>query len=242
MIQQLSRLLCVIFLVTLQAEVSAEEIRLPLTSGETLVFDRHAATGNRLLLWFAAERGFSPSEQQAAQQLAGRGIEVWQIDWVNALFLPQVPRSLDGVSPEDMGILLKKAHATGKTLALYATARAAVPVLNSLKNQQACVLLMHPNLYARAEALAEADYLAFEQLGQLDILVLQPMRSAATPWVGNQIEALKSASARVRLHMLEKLREGFWRREDATAFETEQGKRLADLLAAWMEEAQCKKV
>lgn len=242
MTRRLTRLLCCIFLVAFQAEVRAEEISLPLSSGETLVFDRHAATGNRLLLWFASERGFSPSEQQAAQQLSGRGIEVWLIDWVDALFLPQVPRSLDGVSPEDMGILLKKAHATGKPLAIYATARAAVPVLSGLKNQQACVLLMHPNLYGQAEALADADYLTFEQLGQLDILVLQPMRSAATPWVGNQINALKSASARVKLHMLEKLREGFWRREDATAFETEQGKRLADLLTAWMEEAQCKKV
>jgi len=35
------------------------------------------------------------------------------------------------------------------------------------------------------------------------------------------------------------LREGFWRREDATTYESVQGQRLADLIIQWMGDAQC---
>lgn len=235
----LSRFVLAVVLGLAQPASHAEETSIALVSGDTLSFERHVSSGNRILLWFASERGFVPSERQAAQQLAERGMEVWQVDLVNALFLPQVPRSLDHIPQTDMAALMDSARATGKSLAIYATARAAVPVLKALKNQRACVLLMHPNLYIRAEALAEADYLPFENLEHLDILVLQPIRSAATPWINNQLAALKAGSADVRLRLLEKLREGFWGREDATAFESGQGQRLADLITQWMGDAQC---
>lgn len=218
----------------------AEEASIPLVSGDSLSFERYVSSGSRILLWFASERGFAPDEQLAAQQLAGRGMEVWQVDLVNALFLPQIPSSLDNIPQTNMSSLINSARATGKSLAVYATARAAVPVLKGLGNQHACVLLMHPNLYTQSEALAEADYLPFENLGHLDVLVLQPTRSAAAPWVNNQLAALKTGSANVRLHMLEKLREGFWHREDATTFESAQGQRLADLIIQWMGDAQCR--
>ena len=231
--------ICVALLLAWPGLAPALDASLPLASGETLVFDRQAATGSKILLWVASERGFSPNEREAARQLAERGIEVWQVDWVNALLLPPLPRSLDHIAPGDMRAITEQARATGKQLFLYATARAAVPVLRGLENQQACVLLMHPNLYARADALADADYLPFTGLNKLNILLLQPMRSAATPWISNQMAALESASAIVRLRKLAQLREGFWRREDATRFESDQGLRLADLLSQWMDETSC---
>lgn len=239
---RLPRFVLAATLILAQLVSHAEEVSVPLASGDSLSFDRYApsaTSSNRILLWFASERGFAPSEQIAAHQLAERGMEVWQIDLVNALFLPQIPRSLDNVPQTDMAALINNAHATGKSLTVYATARAAVPVLTALKNQRACVLLMHPNLYNRAEALAEANYLPFENLEHMNILVLQPIRSAATPWINNQLAALKAGHANVQLNLLEKLREGFWRREDATAFESNQGQRLADLITQWIGDAQC---
>ena len=185
-----SRLALAAALILIQLDGHADEVRIPLSSGDSLGFERYAAAGGRILLWFASERGFAPDEQLAAQQLAGRGMEVWQVDLVNALFLPQIPSSLDNIPQTNMTSLINSARATGKSLAVYATARAAVPVLKGLGNQYACVLLMHPNLYTQAEALAEADYLPFENLGHLDVLVLQPTRSAAAPWVNNQLTLL----------------------------------------------------
>lgn len=220
--------------------VYAEQAEMSLPSGEMLIYDRYPAAGGRLLLWFASERGLAPEEIQAARDLAARGTEVWQIDLVNALFLPQVPRSLDGIRHDDIASVYKQARVTEKKIIVYATGRAAVPVLKGLANRHACVLLMYPNFYSRADALAGADYLSFDGLGGLDVMLLQPRRSAAAPWVSEQLAALSANGARVSLRMLEKLREGFWRREDATAFELEQGRRLADLMTEWMGNSQCR--
>jgi hypothetical protein len=217
----------------------AENAEIPLASGGALAYDRYPATGRRLLLWFASERGLTPAEIRAARDLAARGIEVWQIDLVSALFLPQVSRSLDGIQPDDVATVYKTARATEKKIIVYATGRAAVPVLKGLADQRACALLMHPNLYSRADALDGAAYLSFDELGKVDVLVLQPRRSAATPWIAEQLAALAANGARVSLRMLENLREGFWRREDATAFELEQGGRLADLMMEWIGAGWC---
>jgi hypothetical protein len=93
---------------------------------------------------------------------------------------------------------------------------------------------MHPNFYARVDALEGAEYLSFGKLDSVDVIVLQPRRSAATPWVENQIEALRKTGANAALIMLERLREGFWTREDATDYEVNQGSQLADHILRWM--------
>ena len=70
----------------------------------------------------------------------------------------------------------------------------------------------------------------------IDVLILQPRRSAATPWVGDQLAALGREGANTQLLMLEGVREGFWVRESANDFEIAEGKRLAQRIAEWRKE------
>lgn len=224
-------------MVLFSAATLAEEIEAALPSGAVITYTRYPATGKNLLLWFASERGLVQAESRAAHELSEKGVEVWLFDLTNALFLPQTPSSLDSIRAGDMQALLELAQATGARLCIYAPGRAAVPVLRGLADRpdiQARVLLMHPNFYARVDALEGADYLSFGKLNSVDVLVLQPRRSAATPWVENQIEALRKTGATAALKMLERLREGFWIREDATDYEVNQGRQLADHILSWM--------
>ena len=217
----------------------AEEAGFALPSGETLVYSRFPAGGKKLLLWFASERGVAPAEVRAAQNLAGRGIEVWQFDLTAAFFLPQTNSSMDGISPADVRAILGEADRTGADVTIYAVNRAAVPVLRALagtRGKRAQVLLMHPHFYSSVDALVGAEYLGFGNLEGVEVLVLQPRRSAATPWVGEQLAALERDGARVRLRMLENVRESFWVRESATAFEIGEGERLAELMTEWRKE------
>lgn len=217
----------------------AEDATIPLPQHDSLPFQRYASTGKQLLVWFANERGFAPAELQAAEKLAQGGVEVWQIDLLNGLFLPQLAHSLDGINPDTMKAILDAATKTGKATVFYATARASVPLLKTLAGKPACVLLMYPNFYTRAEAMDGADYISFKDLGKLDITLLQPKRSAAAPWLENQIEALRADGAHVNAQLLDKLREGFWRREDASPYEINQGQNLAGLLAGWIKDTSC---
>lgn len=214
----------------------AEDASLVLPSGETLVYSRYPAAGGDLLLWFTSERGLAPTEVQAARDLAARGTEVWQFDLVSAFFLPQTNSSMDGIAVKDMRAVLAAARSTGLRITVYAVNRAAVPVLRALAGEQESrtgVLLMHPHFYSSVDTLVGADYLSFGNLSGVDAIILQPRRSAATPWVGDQLAALGKEGANVRLLMLEGVREGFWVRESANEFEIAEGKRLAERVVEW---------
>lgn len=207
---------------------------------------RHPAKGERLLLWVSYERGRAPAEARATEALAAAGVEVWSLDPVNSYFLPQLPRSMDAVPAEDMADWLRAALATGKRVTLYAVGRAAVPSLRGLaalppdERAALCVMLMYPNFYREAEPLAEPEYLEFGSLAGARIRILQPRRSAATPWLEGRMAALQEAGAAVSAVVLENLRENFWARESPTEFETAEGRRLDAVLLREMESWGCR--
>ncbi len=216
--------------------VRAEEASIALPSGESLSFSRYAAEGGDLLLWFASERGLAPEEIQAARDLAAMGIEVWQIDFVSAFFLPQTNSSMDGINAKDVRAIFDEARKNGARVTTYAVNRAAVPVLKALSGglkQRMPVLLMHPHLYSSVDTLVGADYLSFGNLAGVDALILQPRRSAATPWASDQFDALRKDGAKAQLLILEGVRERYWVRETATEFEIGEGKRLAERIIEW---------
>lgn len=202
--------------------------------------------GPRLLLWVNAERGRAEPELEAARKLAARGTTVWSLDLVGAYFLPQLPSSMDAVPVQDVVDWLDAALDTGKPATVYAVSRAAVPILRATARLDAarrgrlCVLLMYPNLYASAEALADAAYLDLGRLDGLRVRVLQPRRSAATPWLPGQLDHLALHGATVSHAILENLREAYWARETPTDFETAESQRMDAMLLRELETWGCK--
>jgi hypothetical protein len=203
------------------------------------------ADGERLLLWAAPERGRAEPELQAARLLAGRGVSVWSLDAVSAYFLPQLPSSMDALPAQDMADWLRAALGSGKQVAVYAVSRAAVPVLRGAallqpaERQRLCMLLMYPNLYTVAEALSEPDYLNVGDLSGLRVRVLQPRRSAATPWLPGQLDHLERLGAAPSHVILENLREGYWVRETPTEFEIAESRRMDTMLLRELEAWGC---
>ncbi|MFP5505584.1 MAG: hypothetical protein ACLGH6_05255 [Gammaproteobacteria bacterium] len=205
-----------------------------------------AAEGERLLLWVSAARGRTEPELHAAGQLAARGVETWSVDLVSAYFLPQLPRSMDAVPTPDMVEWLRAALARNKQVVVYAIDRAAVPVLRAAaaldpaERARLCVMLAYPNLYTVAEPLAEPEYLNFGSLSGLRVHVLQPRRSAATPWLPGLLDSLAAQGVAVRHTILENLREGWWMRETPTEFEIAESRRMHELLLRELNEWGCK--
>lgn len=205
-----------------------------------------AADGTRLLLWVPDERGRTAPELYAAEQLAARGVETWLLDLVSAYFLPQLPRSLDAVPVVDLVEWLRAAQARGKAVTVYGVARAAVPLLRAAaaldrsERERLCVMFMYPNLYTVAEPLAEPEYLSFGNLAGLRVHVLQPRRSAATPWLPGLLDGLVGQGAAVRFTILENLRERYWMRETPTDFEIAESGRMHERLLHELDEWGCR--
>ncbi len=205
------------------------------------------ASGERLLLWTGSERGLAGPELEAARKLAAQGVTVWSLDPAGAYFLPQLPSSMDAVPTQDVADWLAAALESGKQqVAVYAVARAAVPVLRAAARLDAaqrgrlCVMLMYPNLYASAEALADADYLDVGRLDGLRVRVLQPRRSAATPWLPGLLDHLALHGATVSHVILENLREGYWARDTPTEYEIAESRRMDAMLLHEMDVWGCK--
>jgi hypothetical protein len=204
------------------------------------------AKGNQLLLWVTSERGRTEPEVEAAEKMAKQGVEVWSLDLVNAYFLPQLPSSMDRVPQQDLTDWLRSAQASGKRVTVYAVARAAAPVLRAAarlepaQRDRLCLLLMYPNLYTSAEPLAEPDYLDFGSLSGLRVKVLQPRRSAATPWLPGLIDHLTQLGATVGQEILENLREGYWARETPTDYEVAESQRMDAMLIKELNTWGCK--
>lgn len=203
------------------------------------------AAGERLLLWAASERGLAAAEVEAARKLAAQGIEVWSLDPVNAYLLPPLPSSLEAVPTTDMANWMVSALDSGKQVAIVAMARAAVPVLRAAarldpgQRGRLCLLLMAPNLYASATVLSAPEYLEVGPLDGLRARVLQPRRSAATPWLPGLLDHLAQHGATVSRALLDDLREGYWARETPTAFEVAEGQRMDALLLREWEQGGC---
>lgn len=204
------------------------------------------ANGDRLLLWVASERGRAEPEMRAAQKLAEQSVEVWSLDLVSAYFLPQLSSSMDEVPPQELADWLRAAQTGGKRVVVYAVARAAVPVLRAValldpaERGRLCMTLMHPNLYTATEPLAEPDYLDVGKLSGLRVRVLQPRRSAATPWLPGLLEHLARHDGEVSSVILENLREGYWARETPTEFEVTESQRMDAMLLRELDSWGCK--
>lgn len=194
------------------------------------------AKGTQLLLWVASERGRAEPEVLAARKLADQGVEVWSLDPLGAYFLPQLSRSMDAIPPQDVAGWLRSALKGERRVTVYAVARAAVPVLRGAalldpaQRKRLGMVLMYPNLYTVAEALAAPDYLDLGALHGLRVRVLQPRRSAATPWLSGLVDHLQLYGAKIEPVILENLREGYWMRETPTDFEVAESQRMDGLL------------
>ncbi|HYP68513.1 MAG TPA: hypothetical protein VEP67_09745 [Thiobacillaceae bacterium] len=216
-----------------------QHLQIPVPSGERLDYVRYPAKGNIRLIWVSSERGQGEAESLAASRLAERGVEVWMIDLTFSYMLDAGRRGLDHVPPADMRALLSLAG-RDKKLAVVALGRAAVPLLRAYgswqkqegRPQQLDFVLVHPNLYEEAEPLQEVRYLELGNLAGGHLYIMQPRHSAGIAWLDRQAEALRKEGAVVNDEVLERVREGFWARQDASAYEVEMSQKLGDLIWA----------
>lgn len=241
----MSKRLLLVFLLALHAiAASGEELALTLPSGTVVSSQRHAADGPLLVLWLTGQHGRVEAESRAAARLAQLGQETWLTDWFESLFLPLVPSSIDAVSDADLADWLEavRQRRPDRQLVLVAAGHAAawpLRAVNAWRSRHAMdavrapvagSLLLHPVLYRDLEPGMEPRYFPLAATTTLDTVVLQPMSSAGYWWRDNLKTVLETAGSRVWMEALPGVRDGFYRRPDATDLERDQGARLGDIL------------
>ncbi len=229
-----------VFLVSLLCSAAAwaeAERAIALPSGVEVVSRHYPAPQGPLLLWFTGQYGEVEAERRAAAGLAEKGAEVWLTDWLAPYFLPQLPGSMAKVPDRDLGdwlAAIRQRHpdrpllllASGHTADL--ALRAARDARDRLGVATSGAVLLFPLLYRGLEAGAEPDYAAVVDATRQRLAVLVPKSSAGDWWRDRLKERLEAAGSRVRLTVLPGMRDGFYRRADATEQEMAAGARLGD--------------
>ncbi len=224
-------------LLLLSGPVRAEPVVYAPPGGAEIVSLRHAAAASDapLLVWLTGQYGALEPEQKAAAWLAGRGVETWLTDLIAPYFLPLLPSSPAAVPDADLAAWARdlRARHPNRRIVLAASAHMAEPALRTARHaglEEA--VLFFPLLYQRGQdAGEEAEYLPVVDQARLRLAVLQPKQSAGYWWRERLQSRLEAAGSWVRLTVLPGLRDGFYRRSDATERETAAGATLGEM--AW---------
>ncbi|MBI5937325.1 MAG: hypothetical protein HY850_05700 [Betaproteobacteria bacterium] len=217
------------------------EVAIPVPSGNEIHSQRYAAKGGPLAVFLTGEFGWSEYEYRAGEYLAKQGIETWVADFVGGYFLSPGMSSVRKIPDADLIAWLERVQRqSGKReIVLIATAHMAQPALRLTGLWQAKyaqraklggAVFLFPLLYEDVEPGQEPEYDPIVQKVRLDIAYLQPQSSAGYWWRERLKAALEASGSGVQLTVLPGLRDGYYRRGDATPDELAAGERLGELL------------
>ncbi|NPA71686.1 MAG: hypothetical protein GXO35_02530, partial [Gammaproteobacteria bacterium] len=186
------------------------------------------------ILWLASEYGVLPQEKQLASVLAKSGIESWFMDPYELLFLSPTSSAVDQVPEAWTVALLQAAQTDGIPLWIVAPNKAAQTAIRGLSNylstpkQNLGVILINPNLYLNTPVPGEAAHYWPSVLNtNVPLSILQ---SELSPWRWRVItlaEQLAVSGSDVFIHLLPKVRDRFYFREDAMPIEAHLAESLS---------------
>ena len=162
----------------------ASEIDVTAHDGTDLNLHHYPAQGDYLIIWVASGYGLSPRDVRLAKGLAQQGLEVWQIDFAQALFQVGGSNFMRRLNPNYVVDLIHAAHTrTHKHVILLSHSYGAIPTLRgaTLWQQTANhdgrltgVVLLSPDLYASIPELGLApNYLPIATATTIPLVIYQ---------------------------------------------------------------------
>ena len=151
--------------------------------GNELSLYQYPAKGNELVIWING-RSWGEREIQTAMDLARSGIEVWQIDFAEALMQTSGSNLLRNLDAEYVADIIDAAHRkTGKKVVLMAQSFAAIPALAGATMWQqrkihhgklSGAVLFSPDLSTALPALGQdPEYLSIARATNIPMMIYQ---------------------------------------------------------------------
>lgn len=114
-----------------------DELIVSISTEIEIAVERYPSKGKYLILWLAPEYGIRNGHRSLARLLAKQGIEVWQANIVESLFLPQGTSSLKKLDGKYVADLIEYAHKlTDKKVVVLGDAYASISALRGAHQWQ----------------------------------------------------------------------------------------------------------
>ena len=144
---------------------AAVQRSIELSSGIDVTLDVYGEASKTRALWLGSSYGLHPRHKQVARALAGQGLQVWQTDLTEALFLTHDAKSMRELPPTLVAELIDGLAEGGKyKVVLISSTYGAIPALRGAHAWLAMgptqrsllgVILFSPYLYAFIPKLGE---------------------------------------------------------------------------------------
>ncbi|UQB42913.1 TlpA family protein disulfide reductase [Thiomicrospira microaerophila] len=199
------------------------------------------------VLWLVSEYGVLSAETQLANQLTSAGLESWQVDLFEPLFLSPTARALDEIPTQLVAELIEQAHQDDLPLFIIAPNKAAQLAVRGLQNyqktpkSQLALILLNPNLYLATPSPGELPvYWPHTKTLNLPTWVIQ---AELSPWRWQLIELqqqLAHSGSPVFLQLMPQVRDRFYFRPDALDIELATQQQLSHQLLQAMQQLTSK--
>lgn len=168
--------------------VYAEEITVPVSDDNELIVQKYSAKGESLIIWVAPEYGFRQNHRSLAKTFASMGIEVWQSNVLESLFLTQGTQSQKLLTGHYIADMIEYAYkTTGKNIILAGDSYASVSVLRAARQWQTRdikkdyligAVLFSPYAYAYVPPLGmPPEYLPIIDATNIPLVIFQAQHS-----------------------------------------------------------------
>lgn len=206
----------------------ATELTISVSGNVDLSLQHYPANGSNLLIWVAAGNGLDQREIQLARELSQHGIEVWQIDFADALFQPHGNQLLRELNPDYLADLISIAHdRTGKQITLATHAYGAIAVINGIHRWQSRrpakpylqgAVLFTPELYLGPPELGQyPEYVAATYATRVPLFIIQDGKHHTRWQLPRLLHTLQRSGATVYVKQLRNVTGLFYSSDDSSA-------------------------
>jgi len=181
--------------------LSADEIIVPASSDNEITVSRFQTSGKYLIVWLSPEYGFRKAHQNMAERLSQEGIEVWQADIPESLFLTQGSSTIKELNGQYVADIIEYAHKkSGKKILVTGDSYASISALRGAHQWQQRkikspyligAILFSPYTYAYIPPLGLApEYLPIVSSSNIPIMIYQSKNSAIIGQFNGLLEKL----------------------------------------------------
>ncbi|RDH85913.1 MAG: hypothetical protein DIZ80_00100 [endosymbiont of Galathealinum brachiosum] len=218
-----------------QSKISiADELSVPSADDSEILVNTFPADGKYLIIWLPPEYGFRKAHTLFSRSLSESGVEVWQADIIESLFMlrgAEPLRSLDGRFIADV---IEYAHkTTGKKIILAGDSYGALAALTGAHQLQKRVntkadlvgaILFSPYTYAYIPSLGMApEYMPVISSTNIPLMIYQAKGSGAIGQFDSLLELLQKNDNPVYTKYVPEVMSLFYKEEPSKAMLKQAG-------------------
>lgn len=228
-------------MLTFPLAAHAEEITVEVNDGVEIPVSVYPASGEYLLLMLPSEHGYFNGHHQLAAAISKNNTEVWLADLFTAYFSPVSSEGMASFSPKDVSTLIEEAgRRTGKKVFLMTNDKGTEVLLKAIRHWQqhaaqadalAGAVLVSPYLFTSTPVAGkEVSYLPIATITNFNLFIMQPKLSPKFWRFPEMIDKLEQGGSDVYTQTLDRVRDRFFFRPDATEEEQSIASKLPALI------------